>query len=98
MQRDYRRRNMPIRKSSLIKKEKKNIITDIIFDDIIPNSNPETYWGLDMLTAEIRKYNIDEQLHINKIDVKRTLSILAKKRKDIELHLINNNLYFRFFS
>jgi len=88
---------LPIKKANLIKKEKKNIILDILFENIIPNTDSQMFWGLDMLTAEIRKHNVDVQLHINKLDVKRIVGNLSKKRKDITLHMVNNNIYFKFF-
>ncbi len=88
---------MPTRKNNLVK-QKNSIILDIIFDNIIPNTNPNTFWGLDMLTAEIRKNNIDVQIRINKFDVKKIMSKLSKQRKDVTLHLVNNDLYFKFLA
>ncbi len=88
---------MPTKRSNLVK-QKKNIIHDIIFENIIPNTNPETFWALDMLTSEIRRHNIDTQIRINKYDVKKVMNKLTTKRKDITLHIINNNLYFKFLS
>jgi len=88
---------MPTKRSNLVK-QKKNIIHDIIFENIIPNTNSETFWELSMLTQEIRKHNIDMQIRINKYDVKKVMNKLTTKRKDISLHLINNNLYFKFLS
>lgn len=85
---------MPIKIENLIK-EKKRIIHDILFENIMPNAG-DIYWGLDMLLAEIRKNNIDEHLHINKFEIKKMISDLANKRKDITMYIINNNLYFKF--
>ncbi len=85
---------MPTKVNSL-KKDKRRIILDILFENVIPISG-DKYWGMDMLLAEIRKHNIDTTLKIGMFDVKNILTSLAKKRKDIDLHMINNTLYFKF--
>lgn len=88
---------MPI-KSNQLKKERKKIITDIIFENIIPsiNFNNDLYWSIDSLTAEIRKHNIDKNMRINRYEVKKVIQKLSKTNEKITIKLINGDIFIRF--
>jgi len=79
-----------------LKKEKRKIILDIIFENIIPTTSSNMFWSLDMLTAETRRHNIDDGLRINKYDIKRIVISLSKTNDKVDMHLINSNIYFTF--
>ncbi len=86
---------MPVTINEL-KKEKKRIILDIIFDNVLPVAG-NIYWGLDMLTSAIRNNNIDKSMHISKFEVKRIMSKLAERiTNTITIHIIDNIIYFKF--
>lgn len=85
---------MPVRNKNLVK-EKRKIIIDIIFENIIPQSTPNIFWNVEMLTAEIRRHNIDEKIRVNKFDVKKIIKSLASNDQ-VNLHIINNNLFITF--
>jgi len=85
---------MPVRTKQLVK-EKRKIILDILFEDIIPDSSPKMYWSMEMLTAQVRRHNIDEKIRITKYDIKRVINSVSNNNK-INLHIINNNLYATF--
>ncbi len=84
---------MPSRIDKL-KKEKKAIIHDIIFNNIIPNVD-DSYWELSMIVAEIRKHNIDKKMTITNMEVSRILTKLINK-KHVSTSLINSVLYYKF--
>lgn len=85
---------MPVKRKNLVK-EKRRIILDIIFENIIPQSTPSIFWNVEMLTAEIRRHNIDEKIRVNRFDVKKIIKSLANNDQ-IHLHIINNNLFVTF--
>jgi len=85
---------MPVKTEQLMK-EKRKIILDIIFENIIPTSPSKLYWDINMLTAEVRKHNIDDRIHITRYDIKRIVNSISKNKK-VNLHMINNNLFISF--
>ncbi len=85
---------MPVKAKNLVK-EKRKIMLDIIFENIIPYTTPETFWNVDMLTAEIRRHNIDEKIRVNKFDVKKIIKSLTNNDQ-VTLHIVNNNLFVTF--
>lgn len=86
---------MPVNRKQLVK-EKKKIILDIIFENIMPHSTPDLFWNIDMLTAEVRRHNIDEKIRVNKYDIKKIIKSLSNSNDKVNLHLINNNIFVTF--
>lgn len=77
-------------------KEKRKIILDIIFENIIPNTAPNVFWNLHMLTAEVRRHNLDNRIRINTFDIKKIIENLEKTNDKVDIHLINNEIYITF--
>lgn len=86
---------MPVN-NKLLHREKKKIILDIIFEDIIPNTNEKMFWSVDMLTAEVRRYNIDDKIRISRLDLKQVIKKLDKTNDKVKMHLINNDMFITF--